>query len=82
MIERAEEIRSSSESKVLEQWSMFIKSVILISSESFVQRPVIGLDRKIVEKHISNLPFDQSITNAKKNNLVQRLSFIAETTKK
>lgn len=83
MIERAEEVRSASEPKVLKQWSMFIKSVITVSSETLVQRPVIGLDRKMVERHVTNLPFDQSITTAKINNLVQRLSFLGgETSKK
>lgn len=82
MIERAEEVRPKSEPKVLEQWSVFISNVIFIGSETTIQRPVIGLDRKIIEKHFSYLPFGQSITIEKKVNLVQRLSFLGDTTKK
>ncbi|XP_025409185.1 protein PAT1 homolog 1 isoform X2 [Sipha flava] len=66
MIERAEEVRPSTELKDLEQWSVFISSVIYTGSETTIQRPVIGLDKKIIEKHLTNLPFDQSITVEKK----------------
>jgi hypothetical protein len=80
MIERAEEVRPSTELKDLEQWSVFISSVIYTGSETTIQRPVIGLDKKIIEKHLTNLPFDQSITVEKKLNLIQRLGL--DTTKK
>lgn len=82
MIERAEEVRPKSETKVLELWSVFISNVIFIGSETTIQRPVIGLERKIIEKHFSYLSFDQSITIEKKVNLIQRLSFLGDTTKK
>lgn len=81
MIERAEEVRPSTELKVLEQWSVFISSVIYIGSETTIQRPVIGLDKKIIEKHLTHLPFDQSITAEKKLNLIQRLGFLDITKK-
>lgn len=82
MIERAEEVRPTTEAKVLQQWSKFLSKVICIGSETTIQRPVIGLDKKIIEKHFERLPFDQSITIEKKKNIVQRLSFLGETTKK
>lgn len=84
MIERAEEVRPTTEPKVLEQWSVFISNVIFVSSETTIQRPVIGLDKKIIEKHLTylSLEFDRSITIEKKINLIQRLSFLGDTTKK
>ncbi|XP_050530290.1 protein PAT1 homolog 1 isoform X2 [Daktulosphaira vitifoliae] len=82
MIERAEEVRPITEPTVLKQWSVFLSRVISVSSETLVERPVIGLDKKIIEQHLNNLSFDQSITPAKVNNLVQRLSFLGDTSKK
>jgi len=82
MIERAEEVRSTTEQKYIHQWSMFINNVIFIGSETTIQRPVIGLDKKIIEKHFQHLPFDQSITKEKKRNLIHRLSFLGDTAKK
>lgn len=82
MIERAEEVRPATEANVLEHWSLFISNVIFVGSETTIQRPVIGLDKKIIEKHLTYLPFDQSITIEKKINLVQRLSFLGDTSKK
>ncbi|XP_050439252.1 protein PAT1 homolog 1 isoform X2 [Adelges cooleyi] len=82
MIERAEEVRLTTEPEVLEQWSMFMSRVIWLSSETLVERPVIGLNKTIIEQHLTNLPFDQSITVAKINNLIQRLSFLGDTSKK
>lgn len=82
MIERAEEVRLTSEPEVLEQWSMFMSRVIWLSSETLIERPVIGLNKTIIEQHLTNLPFDQMITVAKINNLIQRLSFLGDTTKK
>lgn len=81
MIERAEEVRPSTELQVLKQWSVFISSVLYIGSETTIQRPVIGLDKKIIEKHLTHLPFDLSVTIEKKMNLIQRLGFL-DTTKK
>eukprot|EP00102_Acyrthosiphon_pisum_P022027 XP_016659237.1 PREDICTED: protein PAT1 homolog 1 isoform X4 [Acyrthosiphon pisum] len=82
MIERAEEVRPTTERKVLKQWSIFISNVILVGSENTIQRPVIGLDKKIIEQHLTYLPLDQSVTIEKKLNLVQRISFLGDTTKK
>lgn len=82
MIERAEEVRPTTEPKVLEQWSIFISNVIFMGSETTVQRPVIGLDKNIIEKHFLYLQFNQSITMDKKRNLIQRLSFLGDTVKK
>lgn len=81
MIERAEEVRPSTDLKVLEQWSIFISSVIFIGSETTIQRPVIGLDKKIIEKHLTHLPFGLDMTIEKKMNLIQRLGFL-DTAKK
>uniref|UniRef100_A0A2S2ND48 Protein PAT1 1 n=1 Tax=Schizaphis graminum TaxID=13262 RepID=A0A2S2ND48_SCHGA len=82
MIERAEEVRPTTERKVLKQWSTFISNVIFVGSENTIQRPVIGLDKKIIEQHLTYLPLDQSITLEKRLNLVQRISFLGDTTKK
>ncbi|XP_060860181.1 protein PAT1 homolog 1 isoform X1 [Metopolophium dirhodum] len=82
MIERAEEVRPTTERKVLKQWSIFISNVILVGSENTIQRPVIGLDKKIIEQHLTYLPLDQSVTIEKKLNLIQRISFLGDTTKK
>jgi len=82
MIERAEEVRPMTERKVLKQWSIFISNVIFVGSENTIQRPVIGLDKKIIEQHLTYLPLDQSITVEKKLNFVQRISFLGDTTKK
>ncbi|XP_027844297.1 protein PAT1 homolog 1 isoform X3 [Aphis gossypii] len=82
MIERAEEVRPTTERKVLKQWSIFISNVIFVGSENTIQRPVIGLDKKIIEQHLTYLPLDQSITLEKRLNLVQRISFLGDTTKK
>lgn len=81
MIERAEEVRSN-DPKVLKQWSMFISNIILISSQSTIQRPVIGLDRKIIEKHLQYLSFDYFITNEIKNKFIHQISFLGDTSKK
>lgn len=81
MIERAEEVRSKTELRVVMQWSVFIKNVILIGSETVIQRPVIGLDKKIIEKHLKHLPFDQSVSVEKKNNFIQRLCFLCAAKK-
>jgi len=81
MIERAEEVRSN-DPKVLKQWSMFISNIILISSQSAIQRPVIGLDRKIIEKHLQNLSFDYFITNENKIKFIHQISFLGDTSKK
>ncbi|XP_060847034.1 protein PAT1 homolog 1 isoform X3 [Rhopalosiphum padi] len=82
MIERAEEVRPTTERKVLKQWSIFISNVICVGSENTIQRPVIGLDKKIIEQHLTYLPLDQSVTLEKRLNLVQRISFLGDTTKK
>lgn len=82
MIERAEEVRPTTERKVLKQWSIFISNVIFVGSENTIQRPVIGMDKKIIEQHLTYLPLDQSITLEKRLNLVQRISFLGDTTKK
>lgn len=82
MIERAEEVRNTTEPRVLKQWSIFISNVIFTGVENTMQRPVIGLDRKIIEKHLRYLPFDQSVTIEKKIHFVQRISFLGDTTKK
>ncbi|XP_022164660.1 protein PAT1 homolog 1 isoform X3 [Myzus persicae] len=82
MIERAEEVRPTTDRKVLKQWSIFISNVILVGSENTIQRPVIGLDKKIIEQHLTYLPLDQSVTIEKKLNFVQRISFLGDTTKK
>lgn len=81
MIERAEEVRPITELRVVMQWSMFIRHVILIGSETVIQRPVIGLDKKIIEKHLKHLPFDQSVSIEKKNNFIQRLIFLCNPKK-
>ena len=82
MIERAEEVRPLTERKVLKQWSIFISNVTIVGSENTIQRPVIGLDKKILERHLAYLPLHQSVTIEKKLNLVQRISFLGDTTKK
>lgn len=82
MIERAEEVRLITEQKLLKQWSLFISNVIYVGSETIIQKPVIGLDRKIIDRHLSHLLLDKSITSEKKNFFVQKLSFIASPVKK
>ncbi|VVC26941.1 Hypothetical protein CINCED_3A023024 [Cinara cedri] len=80
MIERAEEVRPTTENRVVMQWSLFIRNVILIEPDTEeVQRPVIGLDKKIIEKHLIHLPFDQSVNVEKKTNFIQRLCFLVDT---
>lgn len=81
MIERAEEVRSI-DPKVIQQWTIFINNIIFIASETTIQRPVIGLDRKIIEKHLQYLPFDKSVTNDKKKKFIHQLSFLGDTSKK
>lgn len=82
MIERAEEVRPITEPRVVKQWSLFIKNVILLGSETVIQRPVIGLDKKIIEKHLLHLPFEQSVSIEKKTNFIQRLCFLCDTKSK
>lgn len=82
MIERAEEIRPLTEPNVLERWSIFISKVILVGSETPIQRPVIGLDRKIIEKHFMYLCLNHSINTEKKNILIKKLSFLGDSSNK
>jgi len=82
MIERAEEIRPVTEPNVLEQWSIFISNVIFLGSETTIQRPVIGLDKKIIEKHFLYLRLNQSISTEKKNVLIKKLSFLGDNSSK
>jgi len=82
MIERAEEIRPVTEPNVLDQWSIFISNVIFLGSEATIQRPVIGLDKKIIEKHFLYLSLNQSINTEKKNILIKKLSFLGDNSSK
>lgn len=81
MIERAEEIRTN-DPIVLKQWTMFISNIILISSQSTIERPVIGLDRRILKKHLKNLQFDYFITNENIIKFIHQMSFLGDTSKK
>jgi len=82
MIERAEEIRPATEPNILERWSLFISNVIFLGSETTIQKPVIGLDKKIIEKHFMFLHLNQLINNEKKNILIKKLSFLGDNTSK
>lgn len=82
MIERAEEVRTTSDPKAIQQWSTFVSNIIFIGLETTIQRPVIGLDKKIIEKHLQYLPFNPTLTIEMKRKLVHQLSFLGDTSKK